>query len=153
MFWIIIGVLAGSYGPVDRAEAMSWRSNGIKKVLLLIKKRERASKFLKFKIFGFKYRIEVLEEECCLSTGKLLDLSKWIHNNIDNFQPTIVICEDDPTLTTTVLAAYLVYRGFTLPSVLMLFLKKKKYIIMPTKQQVELLRMFEIRVAKKNHIQ
>ncbi|RLE67420.1 MAG: hypothetical protein DRJ34_04775, partial [Thermoprotei archaeon] len=61
--------------------------------------------------------------------------------------------EDDPTLTTTVLAAYLVYRGFTLPSVLMLFLKKKKYIIMPTKQQVELLRMFEIRVAKKNHIQ
>ena len=69
MFWIIIGVLAGSYGPVDRAEAMSWRSNGIKKVLLL------------------------------------------------------------------------------------LFLKKKRYIIMPTKQQVELLRMFEIRVAKKNCIQ
>ena len=144
MFWIIWGVLAGSYGPVTRAEAYTWSSNGIRKVLILVRDLEEARKYDEFKVFRLKFRFEEFDPTIQYSIEKLDEISSWIHNNIDNFEPTAVVCEDEPTMASMILAAYLIFRGMPLIKIIMYFHRKRKYIVMPTKEQRDLLSYYEI---------
>jgi len=148
LFWIIIGALAGSYGPVDRTEAMRWRSNGIKRVLFLVTDKSTVEKYKEYKLFGFKYRVEEYDPKLPLSVEKLKEISAWIHKNIGNFMPTVIVCEENPTIASTFLAAYLIYRGIALVSILMLFMKKSKYVVMPTQEQISLLSLFEVEMRR-----
>ncbi len=144
MFWIIWGVLAGSYGPVNRTEAYTWSSNGIKKVLILVRDLGEARKYEEYKVFRLKFRFEEFDPTIQYSVEKLDEISGWIHHNIDNFEPTAVVCEDDPTMASMILAAYLIFRGMPLFKIIMYFHRKRKYIIMPTKEQRDLLSYYEI---------
>ncbi|MHA1664924.1 MAG: hypothetical protein ACTSVW_03745 [Candidatus Njordarchaeales archaeon] len=149
MFWIIWGNFGFSYGPIDRAEAMNWRSHGIKSVLLLTSRKEDAKKYNCLKLFRFKLRVEEVPYSTAFNVEMLKEICTWIHDNIDNFRPVVAVCEEDPTIVSSFLAAYLLFRGASLAAVLTFFHRKRSRklfpipIVLPTRDQIGILRRFE----------
>ncbi|MHA1616282.1 MAG: protein-tyrosine phosphatase family protein [Candidatus Njordarchaeales archaeon] len=111
-FWLIPNKLAGASVPKDINDIMIWKRNKIRAVVSLIEDHEFHIDIDEFRKNGFEVLWVPVRDMTAPALTDLLRIVKWIDEKINEGKPVVVHCYGGYGRTGTVLAAYLVYKGW-----------------------------------------
>ncbi|MHA1589720.1 MAG: protein-tyrosine phosphatase family protein [Candidatus Njordarchaeales archaeon] len=111
-FWLIPHQLAGSSVPEDIEDLLIWKRHGIKAVVSLLEDHEFHVNIDEIKQAGFEILWVPVKDMTAPTLDKLLKIVEWIDEKIEENKPVVVHCYGGYGRTGTVLAAYLVYKGW-----------------------------------------
>ena len=155
--WLIDGEIAGSAAPMSRAELDYLRSQGVGAILRLAHpdKDDFVIEHAKVLASGLQ-DIQIPVEDFHAPTIEQIDMAlSFIGEQLDQGRPVAVSCGAGCGRTGTILACYLVSRGYTAEDALTFLFRKRPCsdeIVKRTTAQLMVIREFEQQVlARKVH--
>jgi len=93
-------------------ELKDWWRKGIRAVVILIEEHEMHIPIERYKAYGFDILWEPIRDMSAPTLSTLKRIVEWIDEKIYENKPVLVHCYGGMGRTGTILAAYLVYKGW-----------------------------------------
>lgn len=117
--WIIEGKIASSPIPIGPEDISLWKKEGIKAVVILAESHEIMRYWMNVEKYfevlrsrGMEYLHSPIKDFHAPSLEQLKKVVEWIDNKLKNSEPVLIHCHAGIGRTGTVIAAYLVEKGY-----------------------------------------
>ena len=112
--WLIEGELAGSGGLIHHEELVWLREQGVRAIVSLTERSLRRQKMLLHRLdpLGFTYRHIPVVDETAPSQAQVDEFVGFVDEMLGQGRPVLVHCQGGYGRTGTMLACYLVSRGW-----------------------------------------
>ncbi|MGQ4892159.1 MAG: protein-tyrosine phosphatase family protein [Candidatus Njordarchaeia archaeon] len=142
--WIIKGKLAAAGAPRTVEELMFWRKLGIKAVLNLLEPFEMKVREKHYREMSFDYLNIPIRDMTAPTMEDLKKAVLWIDKKIKENKPVLVHCYAGIGRTGTVVAAYLIYKGYSVDSAISHVRKRRPGSIVTFDQEISLHAFYQV---------